>query len=160
MTERILMPLDGSKLGEAAIDNINTLISKFSPEEKVEIILLHVIRDRHSIHLQGGVGMMSVPYSDDELVGLKDKTRLYLEEVSKRLHGPQVTVTCIVSASEKPVDEILRMKKEVNADLIAMSTHGRGGFSRFNIGSVADRVMRGSSIPVMIVRAQEVKDSE
>ena len=161
MTERILIPLDGSTLGEAAIDNVNELVSKFSPNETVEIILLHVIRDRHSVHLRGGVGMMSVPYNDDEIDAIKEKAGVYLHSISERFQGlPQVTVTCMVSASEKPVDEILKTKIHVNADMIAMSTHGRGGFSRFNIGSVADRVMRASSIPVMMVRAQEIQEND
>jgi len=53
----------------------------------------------------------------------------------------------------RPADEILTFVGEVGADLIAMSTHGRSGISRWVFGSVADRVLRGATCPVLLVRA-------
>lgn len=155
MSERILMPLDGSKLGETAISYVDELIAKMDPQEKVEIILLHVIRNRHSIHLQGAVGMMSVPYNDEELSRISGEAENYLAAVREQLQDPRINVVIKVSASETPAEEIIRIEQEVNADLVAMSTHGRGGFSRFAIGSVADKVMRGGDVPVLMVRAPE-----
>ncbi len=55
MSERILIPLDGSKLGEAAISYVEKLISRLAPEEEVAITLFHVITAvRHPIHIRGG----------------------------------------------------------------------------------------------------------
>jgi hypothetical protein len=57
MSERILIPLDGSKLGEAALSYVDELISRLAPEEKVEITLFHVITAvRHPGHARGGGG--------------------------------------------------------------------------------------------------------
>ena len=156
MSERILLPLDGSKLGEAALSYVQELISRLAPEEKVEITLFHVITaTRHTLHFQGMGDEVSVPYNEKELDEMKDEARDYLHKVSEGLHNKKVTVMCKVSVSENPADEIIKAEEEVNADLVAMSTHGRSGISRFAVGSVADKVLRGGSVPVLMVRASE-----
>jgi nucleotide-binding universal stress UspA family protein len=53
-------------------------------------------------------------------------------------------------------ESILDVARAENADLIVMSTHGRGGFGRFLLGSVADKVVRHTDVPVMLVRARDV----
>lgn len=156
MSERILIPLDGSKLGEAALSYIRKLISRLAPKEKVELTLLHVITTtRQSIHIRGGAGLVSVPYSGGELAEMKDAATNYLNRVSDGLQNDKVTVMCKVSVSENPADEIIKAEAEFNVDLVTMSTHGRSGISRFAIGSVADKVLRGGTVPVLMVRASE-----
>jgi nucleotide-binding universal stress UspA family protein len=154
MSERILIPLDGSQLGEAALSYVEGLISKLAPKEKVEITLLHVITEiRHPLHIPGG--SVSVPYNEEELAEMKGAATSYLNKVSGGLRNEKATVMCKVSVSENPADEIIKAEVDVNADLVAMSTHGRSGISRFAIGSVADKVLRGGSVPVLMVRASE-----
>lgn len=156
MSERILIPLDGSKLGEAAISYVDGLIARLAPEEQIDITLFHVITEvRHTIRIQSGGGMVSVPYNEEELAEIKNEKTDYLNKVSEGLRNNQVTILCKISVNENPADEIIKAEKEVNADLIAMSTHGRSGFSRFALGSVADKVLRGGSAPVLMVRASE-----
>ena len=154
MSERILIPLDGSKLGEAALSYVEELISRLAPEEKVEITLFHVITAvRHPLHMRDGA--VSVPYDEEELAEMKDAATDFLNKVSDGLRNEKVTVMCKVSVSENPADEIIKAEVEVNADLVAMSTHGRSGISRFAIGSVAVKVLRGGTVPVLMVRASE-----
>jgi nucleotide-binding universal stress UspA family protein len=156
MSERILIPLDGSKLGEAAISYVDGLIARLAPEKQIQITLFHVITEvRHTIRIQGGPGMVSVPYNEEELAEIKNEIKDYLKKVSEGLRNNQVTIICKISVNENPADEIIKAEKEVNADLIAMSTHGRSGISRFALGSVADKVLRGGSVPVLMVRASE-----
>jgi nucleotide-binding universal stress UspA family protein len=156
MSERILIPLDGSKLGEAALSYVEELISRLAPEEKVEITLFHVITAvRHPLHIPAGGGSVSVPYNEEELAEMKDAATNFLNKVSDGLRNEKVTVMCKVSVSENPADEIIKAEVEVNADLVAMSTHGRSGISRFAIGSVADKVLRGGTVPVLMVRASD-----
>ena len=51
-------------------------------------------------------------------------------------------------------EEIIKAAEEINADLIAMSTHGRSGLSRWAFGSVTDKVLRrGGRVPILTVRA-------
>ncbi|SDP54716.1 universal stress protein [Desulforhopalus singaporensis] len=155
MSERILVPLDGSKLGEAALAYIQGLIARLGPGEQVALTLLNVITaEWHTVNLRGGE-MVSVPYTDRELGEMKKSARIYLENVSAGLTQKNVSISCQVSVSENPAEEIIRVEKEIDADLVAMSTHGRSGLSRFAFGSVADKVMRGGSVPVLMVRAKE-----
>jgi nucleotide-binding universal stress UspA family protein len=155
MSERILIPLDGSKLGEAALSYVDELISRLAPEEKVEITLFHVITAvRYPLHAPEG-GAVSIPYKEEELAEMKDAAIDFLNKVSDGLRNEKVTVMCKVSVSENPADEIIKAEVEVNADLVAMSTHGRSGISRFAIGSVADKVLRGGTVPVLMVRASD-----
>ena len=51
--------------------------------------------------------------------------------------------------------EIIRYAEEQGADMIVMSTRGHSGFSRWLLGSVADRVVRGATVPVLLVQCQE-----
>ncbi len=161
MSERILMPLDGSKLGEAAISYVDGLIARLAPEEQIEITLFHVITAvRHTIKIRGGGGVVSVPFAEEELSEMKNKAKEYLTKVSEGLKNDQITIICKITISENPADEILKAEGEVNADLVAMSTHGRSGISRFAIGSVADKVLRGGSVPVLMVRAGEAHSNK
>jgi nucleotide-binding universal stress UspA family protein len=161
MSERILIPLDGSKLGEAAISYVDGLIARLAPEEQIDVTLFHVITAvRHTIKIRGGGGVISVPFAEEELVEMKNKAKDYLNKVSQGLQCDQITIKCKISVSENPADEIIKAEEEVNADLVAMSTHGRSGISRFAIGSVADKVLRGGSVPILMVRANEKPVSE
>lgn len=156
MSKSILIPLDGSKLGEAALEYVENMIVKLNPTEKIEVTLCHVIAAaRHDIHLTGGAGMLSVPYTEDEFKEMENDAMDYLNKIGDTLRGEKVTVTCKVSISENPAEEIIKAEEEFGIDLVAMSTHGRSGISRFVIGSIADKVMRAGSVPVLMVRASE-----
>lgn len=155
MSEKILMPLDGSKMGEAALTYLDGFISRLAPGKKVEITLFHVITAvRHSVHYQGG-GMVSIPYTEEELNGFREEAKAYLRRVSKSLRSEQITIVPKVAVNQNPAEAIIEAEKEVNADLVAMATHGRSGISRFALGSVAEKVMRGGGVPVLMVRSGE-----
>lgn len=59
-----------------------------------------------------------------------------------------------------PAREVVRYAKDSDTDLIVMGTHGRGGLNRILLGSVAERVVRSSPIPVLTVRVGEAPDPE
>jgi len=157
MSENILIPLDGSKLGEEAISYVSAMVAKLAPEERVAITLFHVITAvRHSLHLQGAGGSVSVPYNEEELNKMRSEAQQYLEKAGQELQQmKQVKVVYKISVNENPAEEIINAEQEIKADLVAMSTHGRSGFSRFAIGSVADKVMRGGAVPVLMVKASQ-----
>ena len=155
MSEKILIPLDGSKLGEAALHYVEGTFSRLAPGEKVEVILFHVITTlRHDVHIsEGGVGTITVPYNESEMKQMKTDATKYLEEVGENLRNRGVTVLSRVGIGQNPADEIIKTEEEVNADLVAMSTHGRAGINRWAFGSVTDKVLRGGKVPVLMVRA-------
>ena len=152
MYEKILVPLDGSKVGEAALPYVEDLVSKLSPEVKVEIILLQVLSPTAS-HVTGGYAIPEVEHTREEMELNKKKAEDYLNKIGEALTGEGATVTAKV-ATGVAADEIVKTAEEIKANLIAMSTHGRSGLSRWAFGSVTDRVLRRKgTIPITVVRA-------
>jgi nucleotide-binding universal stress UspA family protein len=153
MFERILVPLDGSKVGEAALPVLTQLIDKLADGVKVEITLIGVITLlRHWVVV--GEASAPVSYTDEELKVIKERVASNLAAVSQNIQQPDVTIKTIVSAGNA-AEEILKAAEAIKADLIAMSTHGRSGLRRMAFGSVTDKVLHGTRIPVLMVRAPE-----
>jgi nucleotide-binding universal stress UspA family protein len=150
MYEKILVPLDGSKLGEAALPYIEDLVSKLTPEPKVEVILFQVVSSLTHFIVAGEAGVQ-VPYTEQEMEQIRQRALSYLEKAGEGLRKKGAVVGVRVSTGE-PADEINNVANELDVDLVAMSTHGRSGLSRWAFGSVADKVLRGGSKPVLIVR--------
>lgn len=151
MYQRILVPLDGSKVGEAALPYIEDLVSKIKPEVKVEVTLLQVVSSL-THYVVAGEASVPVPYTDSELEGLKKRALDYLQKIGVALQGKGAVVKTRVSVG-RAADEIIRAAEETNADLIAMSTHGRSGISRWAFGSVAGKVLQAGVVPILTVRA-------
>lgn len=151
MVEKILVPLDGSKVGEAALNAVTNIISKFSPDIKVEVMLLQVLTSL-SHYVIAGEASVQVLYTDTEMKQIQKEVTDYLTMAGAELQKKGVDVK-IKIATGNAAEEIIKAADEMNANLIAMSTHGRSGISRWALGSVADRVVRVSSRPVLIIRA-------
>jgi nucleotide-binding universal stress UspA family protein len=139
---RILIPLDGSDLAEHALP----LATELARQAGAAIILM-----RSVTWATESLGMLAG--AAPELLGLAEEgTRGYLSEVAKGLADQGLSVSIDVRF-DPAADGILACAAEGSADLIVMSTHGRGGLGRWVYGSVADRVLRGAPIPVLLVRA-------
>ncbi len=81
----------------------------------------------------------------------------YLAEMAQRLKSRGWTVEA-EQAEGTPADAILDCAERMQADLIAMETHGRGGLARMVFGSEADRVLRHAPCPLLLVRMEEDGD--
>ncbi len=150
MFERILVPLDGSKVGEAALPLVDELVAKLPPELKVEVTLFQVLSPTYYV-LAGEAGA-PVPYSEIEIEQIKKRAMDYLDKAGESLRSKGAIVKTKVGVGS-PSEEINKAADEINADLVAMSTHGRSGLSRWALGSVTDKVLRGGNRPVLMVRA-------
>jgi nucleotide-binding universal stress UspA family protein len=158
MFSKVLVPLDGSKVGEAALPAIEQLVDKLAPGTKVEVILIGVITLlRHWVVV--GEASAPVSYTEEELNIIKNRVTDYLNTTSEELRGKNIDVDIVV-ASGNAAEEILKIADQTGADLIAMSTHGRSGWRRLAFGSITDKVLRGSRIPVLMVRAPEGTTNE
>ena len=155
MAEKILVPLDGSELGEAALKYVDSFLSKLTPEKHATIVLLHVITElTHQIDLHGeGAGIVSVPFTQDEIKDQQGKSEAYLKKAAERLVTCGAKIETQVVVGTHPAEEIVKAEDECGCDLVAMSTHGRSGISRWAFGSVTDKVLRGGQVPVLMVRA-------
>ena len=158
MRERILVPLDGSKVGEAALPHVEDLVLKFLPEPKVEVTLIQVLSSL-SHYVVAGEASARVPYTEEEIEQMKKKATEYLKKVGQSLRKKGATTKVIVVVGHA-AEEIIKAADDINANIIAMSTHGRSGLSRWAFGSVTDRVLRGGHKPVLVVRApKEAKEA-
>jgi nucleotide-binding universal stress UspA family protein len=126
--ENVLVPLDGSVLAEQALEPALDLARLMA----ASCTLLRVVEP-----------------SDAILEGLaEEEARAYLEKTIARYGQQEILVKGITVVAPSVPEAILRLAPANG--VIALATHGRGGFKRFILGSVADKVLRGSSIPVLV----------
>jgi len=158
MAEKILIPLDGSEIGEAALPYVEELVSKLSPRVKVEVTLLQVV-SLLTHYVIAGEAATPVFYTEKEMEQIQQQARDYLNKVSEEISSEKISVD-IMLAVGNAAEEIIKAADEIDALLIAMSTHGRHGISRWAFGSVTDKVLRGGHKPVLLVRAPREKKEE
>ncbi|WP_280537900.1 universal stress protein [Halopenitus sp. POP-27] len=147
---RILVPTDGSPEGERAVEHALRLAAIHD----AEVHALYVI----NVSSYAGLPMESSWDGIDDL--LKSDADAAVEEVQSIADGVGVDVpveTAVVEGS--PSREIIDYAEGQGCDVIVMGTHGRGGIDRLLLGSVAEKVVRGSSIPVLTVRLGEAGDT-
>jgi nucleotide-binding universal stress UspA family protein len=150
MFERILVPLDGSKVAEAVLPYIEGLVSRLAPGLKVEVTLFQVLSPTY--YVIAGEASAPVAYTEIEMEQIKKKAVDYLDSTGEGLRSKGTIVECKVGVG-KAAEEIIKAADEINADFVAMSTHGRSGLSRWAFGSVTAKVLRGGNRPVLMVRA-------
>jgi nucleotide-binding universal stress UspA family protein len=143
---RVLVPLDGSKLSEGILPCVETLVTGAPKKAKAEVILLQVVEAVKYGVAEGG-------FRQPDVESLRASTRNYLEEIGAGLRAKGVEVKSEVSTGMRSVDqEIVESARTSGANLIAMSTHGRSGFSKIFLGSVADRVLHSGDVPLLLVK--------
>jgi nucleotide-binding universal stress UspA family protein len=151
----ILAPLDGSEVAEQALP-LATAVAKAAGAE------LALVQSVFWVQMAGGgypYGDGPVIQADEMLEQAEAGARAYLGEVEGRLKADGLNVRSVIRF-DPAADSILSAAEEEQADLIVMSTHGRSGLGRWVLGSVADRVLRGATTPVLLVRAGTPADSE
>jgi nucleotide-binding universal stress UspA family protein len=142
MYKRALVPLDGSMVAEAIVPFILEIAGPLD----MEVALLRVVIPVPPIVMEGSRHVVV-----EDVEKLRTDAEEYLHSVAASLRGRGVRVTVQVRFGEA-VAEILAGAREVEADLIAMSTHGRGGLGRLLFGSVAEAVLRQAETPVFMMR--------
>ena len=86
---------------------------------------------------------------------LRSRRRNIWKRSAAPLRARSLTVRTHVVVEEQPAVGILQEAQKADADLIALATHGRRGLSRLFLGSVADKVVRGGRLPVLLLRPKE-----
>jgi nucleotide-binding universal stress UspA family protein len=169
--QKILVPLDGSELAEAVLPYVQEVCRRPEP---VEVILLQVVRLP-----QGRTAATFLPvgsdfpaekqpatdlavdaarhpiYREQEIASARGEVEAYLKPLARRLREDGFESRVAV-AFGRPAAEIIRFAEEESVDLIAICTHGRSGISRWMVGSVADKVLRGTNLPIILVRPPSV----
>lgn len=143
MAKRILVPLNEAVQAESMVDAIGTLARSAG----ATVRLLHVAPIPESVSDDCG---HVVVYADQETARLEAEGLDYLHAASLSLDG--VTLEYAVRYGD-PVEEILDEAETWSADLIAMTTRGRGCIERALLGSVAEQVFRKAAMAVTLYRA-------
>lgn len=140
MYKSILVPLDGSKLAEAILPEIEKVASCM----RARLILLRVCR----AHVFPGKDPTE---AEVEVVRNAEK---YLVSIASKVTAKGFDVEVHVRYGDV-AEEILSHSRRNEIDLIAMSTHGRSGLGRWLLGSVTEKIVRHSEKPVLLLRAKE-----
>jgi nucleotide-binding universal stress UspA family protein len=145
---RVLVPLDGSAVAESILEHA---IGLARIDADSELILLDVVQPIASAVWVPDV----VPRpegGDDVTRRQEERAREYLARLSSRLETSRVRVHARVRVATTVAPAILEVARDEQADIIALATHGRSGIKRLTMGSVADKVVRGSPVPVLLFR--------
>lgn len=153
--KHILVPVDGSALAAEVLPRAASL-AKCS---NARVSLLRVVQPPPMISPEAGIPFTYVAeLADDSMTkNLKEEAREQLSDVARRFHdesGVEVEAHVVVDRRVGPA--ILAFAGAHGIDSIAMSTHGRG-VSRFLVGSVADKVLRGSDVPMLLYRPIDIR---
>lgn len=147
MYKRALVALDGSPVAETVMPFILEIAGPLD----MEVVLLRVIQPHPPVVIEA-----SRHVEVEDVEARQTDAVEYLAPLAAELRGKAVRVTTQVRRGD-PTEEILAGAREVGADLIAMSTHGRGGLGRIIFGSVAQAVLRHAEVPVFLLRATEAE---
>jgi nucleotide-binding universal stress UspA family protein len=146
--KKILIPLDGSELAEQALDPALRLASRHG----TDVVLASVVSDLPPVPLSAGDGELVSNWLKEE----EERAARYLEEVEKRVNEQYPGVSVDTRVELGPVSRtLLAQAEEAGAELIALTTHGRGAWQRAWLGSVADGVIRKAHRPVLLLGNNE-----
>lgn len=146
MYKRILVPIDGSSTSDRALQEAIKLID----EQPAQLRLVHVVEDLQFLDTEG-----YVDYAE-----LRELTRKIgkraLDKACEVARQADITVdTSLLEANGERIARVIDAEAiSWSADLIVIGTHGRSGFNHLLFGSVAEGVVRGASVPVLLVRSE------
>jgi nucleotide-binding universal stress UspA family protein len=133
--KRILVPLDGSRLSEAVLPLAETLAA----DHEADLLLVRALRP--------------LPTADAE-VASQEEAEAYLAGMAAGLEARGLPRVGWKVWYDEPEQAIADAARYTGADLVAMSTHGRGGVNRLLFGSVAEGFVRQAAVPVLLVRGE------
>lgn len=145
--QRILVPIDGSATSERALQEAIRLAG-----DQARLRLVYVLEEVFPLDAEG--------YAFIDYAALQEAVRLTGERTlaqaaEKARQAGRTAETMLLEASGERIATVIKEEaKHWPADLIVIGTHGRSGLSRLLLGSVAEGVVRGASVPVLLVRAE------
>lgn len=152
MYDRILVPTDGSATAQRAVDHALSVAERFDAEVRAIFIV--------------DEGLFETPLAgrgldqEELLSDVEERGRAFVEQVAEAAASRGIDAKGILRRDKEIARGILGNARDADVDLIVMGTHGRSGLQRFLLGSVAERVLRGADMPVVLVPPGEEPDEE
>lgn len=147
MFEKILVPTDGTPEMAPVIDRA----SEFAALNGATVHFVYAVTPSSFVSLP-----METSWEGVETM-LKERGETALREARERCSAERIEISLLEGP---PGREIVDYAEQNSCDLIVMGTHGRGGLNRLLLGSVAERVIRSATVPVMTIRLSEDDVSE
>jgi len=141
----VVVPLDGSPLAESVLPHIAALAKRM----KLEVVLLRV----HSLVAESYFADEYTPNVQRISEEIRQEARAYLERKVLQVQAEGLDKVSSVLLEGNAGAEIVSFAKATSNNLVAMTTHGRSGVTRWMLGSVAEKVVKHSGDPVLVVRA-------
>ena len=174
MYKKIIVPLDGSALAECVLPHVENIAKSSGTEEVILVTVTERVAGlisksdqsqspADSEEFQPAIAFADRPYSGRNfeidrslkiplVTGkITKQGQVYLARVADQLakKGVKVGITILMGEAAEQIVDFAGSEK---ADLIIMASHGRSGFSRWTVGSVAEKVFHGSSVPILLVK--------
>jgi nucleotide-binding universal stress UspA family protein len=146
MFKRILIPTDGSEVARKAISAGIALAKQLG----ASVVGYTAVEPLEGYYHEGG-GRRLVEFKTIEERN-EAQARRYLNEIDKAARSAGVKCEVVITVSAAPYQGIIATAKKKKCDLIFMSSHGRGGLASLLLGSVSQKVLAHSKIPVTIYR--------
>jgi len=143
--DHIMVPLDGSPLAEEILRPAKDI----SRATGARVTLVHIVAT------QAALGPRLFPLVPETLEPAMGHAEDYLERVASRLRDDGFDVSVHVAHADSPAVALADISTEIGADLIAIATHGYGGLRRTLVGSVADKILKTSPLPLLIMRPRQ-----
>lgn len=147
MYRRVLVPLDGSQFAEGALEHLSSVAQVAKLES---VVLVRVVMPL-LVHAKDYIEAEAAREAEDKQ---EAAARRYLEEVAARLRKQGMPAKTVFVLDGEPAMKILETAREHEVDLIIMSSHGTSGFAPWLFGSVTERVLSHSAVPVLMVVSQ------
>ncbi|HET9911237.1 MAG TPA: universal stress protein [Anaerolineales bacterium] len=144
MYRKILVPLDGSKVAEGVLPHAKAL----AYSEGAELILLTVSANPALDFAFSDPGLAQSAIQEQE-----ERSKKYIDGIENGLKAAGFKTSSLLRFGSV-AETILEVAEELQVDAIAMSTHGRTGPARWLLGSIAERVVHSSKVPVLLIRAK------
>lgn len=146
MYKKVMVPLDGSELAECVIPHVEAFIEGLQLNE---IVFVRVVEP---FKLPVSSGYTDIEQLKEDEISRESSAKEYLGKVVGRLKHEKTALRSEVLTG-MVADSLADYARENSIDLIIIATHGRSGMTRWVRGSIADKILRSSNIPVLMVRA-------
>ncbi|MGN1321590.1 MAG: universal stress protein [Methanosphaera sp.] len=148
MYKKILLPTDGSKNSYKAIKHAYEI----AKDEDAEILVLNVVDSKHLTSLPEDA------LTDEALSVFEKQSEVVTERVVKQIEDIDsdfATKVSTLSVEGNPVDAILKVSEKKDIDLIVIASSGKHMLDRFLLGSVTEKTIRYSKVPVLVIPTTE-----
>ncbi len=154
MYRKIMVPLDGSRLAECVLPHVASIARLSTPLEVVFVCAVEPPEYWRSINDadDGYQAKRTLEAEHEKIAEEMAEAKRYLDSIAEKVQLEGATVRTEV-VSGRVESGLIDFAEKAGADLIVIATHGRSGPSRWVWGSVADRLLRGTCVPVLMVRA-------